>query len=350
MRTVDPAKIKSQASYSHAGTFYSLAADVVHGRLFAGSDDSAIHVFDLKAEKKQSVAQWKRHTSYVSSLLFLTLPSGPLVVSASYDRSLIWWDAKDGKVIRAIEGHQGWIRSLAATPAGRQFVSAGDDMVIKFWDTGTGRLLRTFEAHAKRTPQGHVTALYAIAISPDGRYAASGDRIGAVCLWELETGKLAERFEIPVLYTYDPLQRKRSIGGIRSLAFSPDGKLLAAGGIGQVGNVDGLAGPAQVELWDWHKPRRCCTLTAQGHKGLVNCLLFHAKEPWLLGGGGGSDNGFLGLWNMAAISPAAAERKEPVAGQRIKSDGHIHAFCLNAEKNELYAAGYPKLEVWSLSG
>src|SRR5207244_1453043 len=127
---------------------------------------------------------------------------------------------------------------------GLRLVSVGDDMMVKVWETDSGRLLRTLSGHALCTPQGHVTALYAVAVSPDGKHIASGDRHGIVNIWELETGKLIHGFQVPTLYTYDPRQRKRSIGGIRTVVFSPDGQSLAVGGIGQVGNVDGLAGPA----------------------------------------------------------------------------------------------------------
>src|SRR5262249_46526361 len=158
--------------------------------------------------------------------------------------------------IRSVEAHQGWVRDLATLPDGERLVSVGDDMRLNIWETATGRLLRTLEGHAMHTPQGHVTALYVVVASSDGKYLASADRIGTVCVWEPETGKLAQPFEVPILYTYDPRQRKRSLGGIRALAFSGDSRLLAVGGIGQVNNVDGLSGPAHVELWDWQKPQQ----------------------------------------------------------------------------------------------
>ena len=43
------------------------------------------------------------------------------------------------------------------------------------------------------------------------------DRVQAR-VWELQTGKLLSTFQVPTLYTFDPRQRKRSMGGIRSLA------------------------------------------------------------------------------------------------------------------------------------
>ncbi len=349
MVPLDPAKTKSQATYSHPGTFYALSADPTGNRLYAGSDDRAIHVFDFTTDKKEPRARWTKHDNYVSALTWVNRPSQPVLISGSYDRHLIWWDAGSGQPIRSVEAHQGWVRDVAALSDGERLVSVGDDMQLHIWETETGRLVCTLEGHAHQTPQGHVTALYVIAVSPDGKYLASGDRIGTVCLWEVDTGKLAQRFEVPVLYTYDPRQRKRSLGGIRALAFSHDGSLVAVGGIGQVNNVDGLSGPAHVEVWDWRKPRQQFAAGAQGHKGIINHLQFHADGDWLIGAGGGSDNGFLAFWKTEAPSDPAKDKQDAVTTQRIKTDGHIHRFCLNPAGTKLYAAGYHKLEIWNLS-
>jgi WD40 repeat protein len=339
---MDPTKVKVHVSYPHSGTFYSLVGDLSAGKLYAGSDDYTICVYDLSADKKEPVARWKQHDNYVSALALLRRPGKTYVISGSYDRHLIWWDAATGKSVRRVEGHALWVRDLAVTPDGTRLVSVGDDMLVKIWDADTGKLIQALEGHAPRTPQGHVTALYVVAISPDGQYIASADRIGDVLIWQLSTGKLVHRFQVPTLYTYDPRQRKRSIGGIRSLAFSLDGKHLAVGGIGQINNVDGLAGPVHVEVWDWRKPEKRFVAGAEGHQGMVNHLLYHPNEPWLIGAGGGSGNGFVALWKLEADGTKLA------ATHRIKGDGHIHRLCFNAKATQLYAAGFHKLDVWGL--
>jgi WD40 repeat protein len=346
MPAIDPAKAKVKTSYAHPATFYALCADPSGKRLYAGSDDYGIHVFDLDAAKKEPVAKWTKHDNYVTALVAVARSGKTLVVSGSYDRSLVWWDAAKGEAIRGVPAHDGWVRDLAALPDGGRLASCGDDMLAKLWDADSGKLVRTFAGHDTKTPQGHVTALYALAVSPDSKHLAGGARHGTVIVWETATGKVAQKFEVPTLYTYDPRQRKRSIGGIRSLAFSPDGTFLAAGGIGQVGNVDGLEGPAHVEVWEWKKPQARFAAGAQGHKALVNGLLWHPDKTWLIGGGGGGDGGLVAFWKIDKMPDAP--KKDAVVGQRVKVDGHVHRIALAASGTELYAAGHRRLDVWSL--
>ena len=104
-----------------------------------------------------------------------------------------------------------------------------------------------------------------------------------------------------------------------------------------------LAGPATVEVWDWRAPQRVFAAGAEGHRGLVNHLQFH-PDGWLIGAGGGSDGGFLAFWK----SEPAKDAKAP-AGQRLKTDGHVHRLAFDAAGTQLYAAGYRKLTVWELT-
>jgi WD40 repeat protein len=68
--------------------------------------------------------------------------------------------------------------------------------------------------HPGRFLHGHTGVVQAVAFAPDGRFAVSGGRDGKVIVWDLETGART------------PLVEGGS--GSRIVAFSPDGRLLAA--------------------------------------------------------------------------------------------------------------------------
>lgn len=333
--TFDLTKTRLTATCDVAGIVFALCHDAKQNQLYGAGTDWSIYCVDLNAEKPAAEQKWTSHENYVSALALL----GDNVISAGYDGRIIWTNAETGEQVRAIDAHEAWIRDLVVFPDGKRLVSVGDDMLVKLWNAETGELLNRLDGHAKQTPQGYATALYAVAVTPDGQHLASGDRVGKICLWEIDSGKLVHQLHAPTFYTYDPRTRVRSIGGIRSLCFSPDGSTLAIAGIGKVSNVDGFVGPCRIELWDWQSAKR--TRTCQDrHKAVLNTVAFHPTEPYLIAAGGGDSGGILLRWDMKKESP----------NQKIKPKGHIQQLSLDIPNKRILACGHGGFQIWSSGG
>ena len=178
---------------------------------------------------------------------------------------------------------------MAATPDGSIVASVADDMVCRLWDVSSGRLIRELRGHAELTPSHFSSMLFAVAISRDGRLLATGDKVGHINVWDLESGRSLATLEAPELYTWDPVQRRHSIGGIRSLAFSPDGKSLAAGGSGKISNIDHLDGKALVEIFDWQNGERTHSFASESSRAWSNTWSFTPGRLAAAGGGGDKD-------------------------------------------------------------
>jgi RNA polymerase sigma factor (sigma-70 family) len=102
------------------------------------------------------------------------------------------------------------------------------DIGLRLWDLATQRELQRFKAPVD-------VFSHTVVISPDGKTLAAGAR-DTVLLWELASGKERGRF---------PGHRER----VMSLAFSPNGRLLASGSLDYtalVWDVTGLSGDGKL--------------------------------------------------------------------------------------------------------
>jgi WD40 repeat protein len=204
-----------------------------------------------------------------------TLAAGRGVPAGS--NGVILWDATSGKVLRKLEGDVANVRALAYSSDGKAVLSWGAvrrndntrPAVVQLADAATGKellqitndlapnagfALIAFSPDAKAfasgdagvsrgKPKGFIrvweaasgkklaewdttSGPTALAFSPDRRLLAGaipgpvGSKGRFVCLWDLETGKELRRME-----GAEGIERT-----VRSLAFSPDGKVLAAPG------------------------------------------------------------------------------------------------------------------------
>src|SRR5262249_49959375 len=103
-------------------------------------------------------------------------PDESLLASADRDGIIQLWSAATGEKVRALKGHEKWVRSLVFAANGRRLFSSGVDGTIRVWDVANGREQR------KLTVQGEPT------ISPDGRWLASNSGPN-ILLWDLTTGE-----------------------------------------------------------------------------------------------------------------------------------------------------------------
>ena len=86
-----------------------------------------------------------------------------------------------------MEGHSGWVYSVALSADGKRALSGAHDRTVKLWDLETGACLNTME--------GHSGSVWSVALSADGKRALSGAGDRTVKLWDLETGACLNTME-----------------------------------------------------------------------------------------------------------------------------------------------------------
>jgi WD40 repeat protein len=138
-------------------------------------------------------------------------PCSGLVGTAGSDRSVKVWEAITGASVRSLYGHTDSVLCVEWSPCGGMLASSCGEMdcTVRVWDATTGTLLHILQAN-----DSHYGEFYSLAWSPDGRLVATGSH-HTVGLWDVATGAVAR-----VLWVGDEK--------VHCLAWSPCSRLVFA--------------------------------------------------------------------------------------------------------------------------
>jgi WD40 repeat protein len=245
-------------------------------------------------------------------------PDGGFIAQAADDYTIALWDTTRGKQLHRLQGHEGEVRALTFSSDSRTLVSGSRDKRVLFWEVPSGRQIRemspfdrsietiALSPDGKRLVAGSDTdwignsdvdhgggsgwrphGWRVMALSSDGKTLATGDGCGNISLFELTSGRMIRQLAglvepsslafspdgqllasarmdtilLSKVSTGEELHRLKWDEGLyfRSLAFSPDGKTLASGQAGP------NAWSGFAALWDVGSGRQLCRIV-DGHR------------------------------------------------------------------------------------
>jgi WD40 repeat protein len=230
-----------------------------------GSQDGSVSFVDADTGRLLR-GQGAQHSAAVASVVYS--PSGRTVMTVGDDGRVIVWDPRSGRRMAALPGPAGHVQDAQVNPDGSTLYTAGSGGVMLAWDlTGargfgrSARLSASLQCCDSVTPEAPAFALspdgseFAVATadstvgvfsaatlrreksfaigsaanrvtalswSPTGKTIAVGAHGGIVQMWDVSGSPRRERS----LVGLEPLPGQ--IEAVQSLAFSPDGQILAA--------------------------------------------------------------------------------------------------------------------------
>jgi RNA polymerase sigma factor (sigma-70 family) len=202
----------------HQHGVYPVAFSPDGRRLATGSRDGTARVWDVPTQRQlHSFLAYDAPRSgdvWVYGLSFAA--DGKRLAGACRDGRVRVWDVERGKELVRCEGHNAAVWGVAFAPDGKTLVSCGDDAAVRLWDATDGKPVRTL---------GDPAQYESIAFAPDGRLVAAGARDGTVRLFNPATGRVVHTLKEHANATF----RNRLYRDGRTLAFSPDGRMVASG-------------------------------------------------------------------------------------------------------------------------
>ncbi len=332
----------------------------------AGNKRGDILVWTLPAAGEKSpnpVRKLAGHTNEINRML--VSPDGKLLISASSDRTVKFWDStatagepgqvtlNDGyvragvtekvpklpdppkpitadvvvqKPLREFALHKDWIWALAISSDGKTLVTGDDSSIVIESDVQTGKELRRWKVkHWVRS----------LAISPDGKLVVTAENFPQLRFAEAEVGVRGWDAQTGEL-KFDASKELKF--GMSTVRFSNDGKYLVA----CQGNLDREGAAGKVFLLDPATGKKLRELTPSHMRGCTDAL-FHPDGKHLLTCG---RDRLLKVWNLSEgslvrdLGQATKDLSESLHALAITPDGKLLAV----------ADGLGQVVVYTLTG
>jgi WD40 repeat protein len=186
----------------------------------SASDDGTVQVWNARTMKQRSL--YRDLGSKVTSIAWS--PNGKRLVSGDENGRIQAWDALTGAHLVSYIGHRGGITSVSWSSDGNSIASSSYDGTLRIWNVTT-------DASDLILRPSNCNPVFAAIWAPQGTYLALACYDGSVQVWSIthQQGK-----EVGQRVAANLNGGKRRYNGVFTIAWSPQGNQLIAGGSGNI--------------------------------------------------------------------------------------------------------------------
>jgi anti-sigma factor RsiW len=236
-------------------------------------------------------------------------------------------DVQRGDLLRTLHAGTGPVNAVAFAPDGQTLATGNSDGRVRIVRVGSGEILKRFDCGAGQLIQ-------CLAYSPDGKILAVGgfDRPRLVPRIADTDGNMNisdKNADISTVRLFEVGSwKERALlaghhGAVTTLAFSPDGRLLATAG-------------ADRTIRLWHVSNGKLAAAFKGHKGRVNSLAFTPDGTLLLSG---ADDKTVKLWDVV--------RRRLFLN--VAQSTTVRCLALSPDGNTLAVDGTLEIKLWNIA-
>jgi WD40 repeat protein len=205
------------------------------------------------------------------------VPGGSAIASAAgnlEDFDVRLWGLRTGATVGGLTGHTGIIWQLAFSPDGQLLVSVSKDKTARIWDWRRGTQVQMLSFADQVT---------SVAFSPDGKTLAVGgvDGFPNAAVWTYATD------------TWQPVLKLQEFWNIPEIAWSPNGQYILAGGTSRNARIWRADGGEQLAVLSHSGQVSSVAISPEGTLGATaGCQASDAAHQCTTGG--------VWIWNVPA--------------------------------------------------